>query len=193
MRIVAGTWKGRVIDAPPGRDTRPTTERTRESIASTLLSLFDLSFEGVRVLDAFAGSGAFGIEMLSRGAESCVFIDADRRAIQVIKKNLASLHASTRSYRVICSDARKSVKTLAVKDCRFDLIFLDPPYIMSEVAVSQLVQMLIDEHCVTMGCIVAYERATSAPSLDVARLELVRTKKLGETSIDYFQIGDEHD
>ena len=71
MRIVGGMWKGRSIDAPWGRDTRPTTDRTRESIASSVLSLFDLSLEGLSVLDAFAGSGAFGIEMLSRGAACC--------------------------------------------------------------------------------------------------------------------------
>ena len=112
MRIVGGIWKGRSIDAPSGRDTRPTTDRTRESIASSVLSLFDLSLEGLSVLDAFAGSGAFGIEMLSRGAARCTFVDAGRQAVRTVKGNLASLGAAPASYRIITGDIFAAVAGL---------------------------------------------------------------------------------
>lgn len=191
MRVVGGIWKGRVIDAPPGRETRPTTDRTRESIASSVLSFFDLSLEGVRMLDAFAGSGAFGIEMLSRGAAYCTFIDADRRSIQVVKKNLAGLKVPPTQYRIVCADTYKSADTLAVQGTFFDLVFLDPPYATSAEKVGRLVTSLHDAECARMGTIVVYERSASAPQLDLPFLELVRTKKLGETSIDYYRIGDD--
>ena len=192
MRIVGGIWKGRAIDAPSGRDTRPTTDRTRESIASSVLSFFDLSLEGVRVLDAFAGSGAFGLEMLSRGAEHCTFVDAGRQAVRTVKGNLAKLGAASSSYLVVCSDAFKAVEMLASQGARFDLVFLDPPYTMPASEVSALVESLAASGCVTIDGVVVYERASSAATLDAASLTIARTKKLGETSIDYFTIGAAH-
>ena len=82
MRIVGGIWRGRALAAPEGRDvTRPTTDRTREQMASMVLSAFDLDLSDVRILDAFAGSGAIGLELLSRGAAHCTFVDADRKAV----------------------------------------------------------------------------------------------------------------
>lgn len=192
MRVVGGIWKGRVIDAPSGRDTRPTTDRVRESISSSVLSLFDLSLEGVRVLDAFAGSGAFGIEMLSRGASSCTFVDAGKQAARTVSKNLSSLSASPAAYSVICADAFKAVETFAARGTSFDLVFLDPPYSMPASDVSRLVDALLNAGCITIDGVVVYERSAAADSLACGRLVLSRTKKLGETAIDYYLIGEDH-
>lgn len=189
MRVVGGIWKGRSLDAPNGRDTRPTTDRVRESIASSVLSFFDLSLEGVRVLDAFAGSGAFGIEMLSRGAESCTFVDAGRQAARTVSKNLSSLSARPGSFSVMCADAFKAAESFAGRGDTFDLVFLDPPYAMPAQEVSRLVDALLSTGCIADDGIVVYERAASAPPLDSARLIPERTKKLGETAIDYYRIG----
>ena len=85
MRIVGGKWRGHPLEAPEGRDvTRPTTDRTRESIASMVLSAFGLDLSDVSLLDAFAGSGAIGLELLSRGAASATFVDRDRGAVMLL-------------------------------------------------------------------------------------------------------------
>ena len=95
MRIVGGKWRGRQIEAPDGRDvTRPTTDRTREQIASMILSAAGLDLSGTSVLDAFAGSGAMGLELLSRGAARATFLDRDRRAVARIKRTDSSLGAA---------------------------------------------------------------------------------------------------
>lgn len=192
MRVVGGVWKGRAIDAPGGRGTRPTTDRVRESIASSVLSSFDLSLAGVRVLDAFAGSGALGIEMLSRGAASCTFVDEDRRAARVIGKNLASLGADPASYRIMCCDALKAAGSLAAQGIRFDLVLLDPPYAMPAEDASRLAELLCSSGCVTMEGVVVYERAAQGAPLDCPGLALVRTKDLGETAVDYYRMGAAH-
>lgn len=98
MRIVGGEWRGRLIDSPKGRDvSRPTTDRVREAIASMLESALPEGIEGSHVLDAFAGSGALGLEVLSRGAEHAVFFDLDRSAAALVKRNLAKLSCAPRS------------------------------------------------------------------------------------------------
>ena len=105
MRVVGGTFRGKPLEAPRGRDTRPTTDRIRESIASMILSAQGLDLSECDVLDAFAGSGAMGIELLSRGARSCVFCERDRRAANVVRANCASVGLSRGAYRVICADS----------------------------------------------------------------------------------------
>ncbi len=101
MRIVGGEWRGRLIDSPKGRDvSRPTTDRVREAIASMLESALPEGIEGSRVLDAFAGSGALGLEVLSRGAEHAVFFDLDRSAAALVKRNLAKLSCAPARFQV---------------------------------------------------------------------------------------------
>ena len=92
MRVISGKWRGRALKAPAGEATRPTSDRAREAIFSMLASRIG-TFEGLDVLDLFAGTGALGIEALSRGAGSCCFIDNDATAVRAIKANLAALGA----------------------------------------------------------------------------------------------------
>ncbi len=111
MRIVGGEWRGRPIDSPKGRDvSRPTTDRVREAIASMLESALPEGIEGSRVLDAFAGSGALGLEMLSRGAEHAVYFDLDRSAAALVKRNLAKLSCAPARFQVICGDVIASAR-----------------------------------------------------------------------------------
>lgn len=121
MRIVAGEWRGRTIESPPGAATRPTADRVRETLFSMLVSRLG-SFEDLRVADLFAGSGALGFEALSRGAASATFVESDPKAAATIRTNAERLGASDR-VRVISGSA------LALPRCGpFDLIFADPPY-----------------------------------------------------------------
>jgi 16S rRNA (guanine966-N2)-methyltransferase len=118
MRIVAGTLGGRRLKAPPGRATRPTSDRVREALFSILGDLTD-----VRVLDLYAGSGALGIEALSRGAATAVFVDSDAKSVATIKANLDSLGVDA---AVRKRDALAYLDNAS--DGPFDLVFLDPPY-----------------------------------------------------------------
>ena len=120
MRVIAGQWRGRPLAAPKGDATRPTADRTREALFSMLTSRIG-SFEGLAVADLFAGSGALGIEALSRGAGSCLFVEQDGAALDALKANLARLGAR--------ADVRAtSVMALGPAIAPLDIVMMDPPY-----------------------------------------------------------------
>ena len=121
MRIISGQWRGRPLVAPAGLATRPTADRTRETLFSMLTSRLG-GFEGLRVADLYAGSGALGLEALSRGAAHATFVDHDRVAIAAIDANIASLGCAERC-EVRAMSAARLPTGLA-----FDLVFADPPY-----------------------------------------------------------------
>ena len=121
MRIIAGEWRGRKLVAPAGQQTRPTADRTRETLFSMLASRIG-SFEGLRVADLYAGSGALGLEALSRGAAHATFVEIDRAALKAITANVAALGAADR-----ISTRATSATTLPASD-PFDIVFADPPY-----------------------------------------------------------------
>ena len=121
MRIIAGQWRGRVLIAPKGDATRPTADRTREALFSMLTSRLG-SFEGLRVADLFAGSGALGLEALSRGAAQCTFVESDGAALDALRTNIAKLSASGADVRP------QSVMALGPASTPYDLLLLDPPY-----------------------------------------------------------------
>jgi 16S rRNA (guanine966-N2)-methyltransferase len=121
MRIISGLYRGRPLIAPKGDTTRPTADRTREALFSMLVSRLG-SFEGLRVLDLFAGSGALGLEALSRGAAACTFVEQDGAALDALRTNIAKLGA-------IGADLRAgSVMALGPAPAPYDLLLLDPPY-----------------------------------------------------------------
>jgi 16S rRNA (guanine966-N2)-methyltransferase len=121
MRVVAGAYGGRRLAAPDGNATRPTSDRVREA----LFSVLGTSVQGARVLDLFAGSGALGIEALSRGAASAVFVDRAPRAISAVRANLAALGIDADVRRI---EARAWLRTASARSEAYDLVFLDPPY-----------------------------------------------------------------
>jgi 16S rRNA (guanine966-N2)-methyltransferase len=120
MRIIAGAWRGRPLIAPPGAATRPTGDRTREALFSMLQSRLG-SFEGLEVADLFAGTGALGLEALSRGAARCTFVEKDSAALAALKRNVATLGADGRV------DVRQQDAT-RVAGGPWHLVLLDPPY-----------------------------------------------------------------
>lgn len=120
MRLIAGKWRGRTLVVPKGPETRPTADRTREALFSMLLSRLG-SFDDLRVADLFAGTGALGLEALSRGAAHCLFVEQDRAALDALRANLAKLGAD--------ADVRPgSVMSLGTAAEPFDLVLMDPPY-----------------------------------------------------------------
>lgn len=120
MRVITGTARGMVLRTLEGNDVRPTTDKVKEAV----FSAFQFEIEGRRILDLFAGSGQLGIEALSRGAESAVFVDADKNAVKIVKENLAKTKLDSHA-TVVQTD---SIAFLSMTDRAFDLAFLDPPY-----------------------------------------------------------------
>ena len=136
MRIIAGAWRGRPLDAPRGQATRPTSDRAREGLFSMLQSRIG-SVEGMRVADLFAGTGALGLEALSRGAAHCSFIEKDRAALDILRRNIDRLGAGDRA------DVRaQAVEHAPVPPLPFDLVLADPPYgtALAQTALERLAQ-----------------------------------------------------
>lgn len=123
MRIVSGSFRGRRLAAPRGRDVRPTADRVREALFSILGSV-----EGEVVLDLFAGTGALGLEALSRGAAAATFVEIDRQAHEVVRRNIDATITGDHDTDLIKGDAVRVVRSLALAERRFDLVFFDPPY-----------------------------------------------------------------
>jgi len=123
MRVIAGRFKGRRLAAPPGRGTRPTSDRVREALFSVLGPL-----DGERVLDAFAGSGALGFEALSRGAEQAVFFEKDARAARVLEQNAASLRVPADEWELRRGEALDLLGDASSRGETYSLVLCDPPY-----------------------------------------------------------------
>ena len=158
MRIIAGQAHGRRLKAPRGLRTRPTSARARESIFSRLAVRLD--FEGVRVLDIFAGSGSLGIESLSRGAASVTFVDSSRDAINVMRSNLSTLGLLDRA-RIVTSDVHRALAELGSEGERFDLVFVDAPY-KNDVS-AQVLTALDERGLVAPGGWIVIEQSKRAP------------------------------
>jgi len=122
MRIIAGEWRRRLLRAPSGNVTRPSADRTRETLFAMLTSRLG-DFEGLTVADLFAGSGALGLEALSRGAASCVFVEQDAEALRALRANIAALRAQPQT-----TVEPRSVMQLGPARQPYDLLLLDPPY-----------------------------------------------------------------
>ena len=174
MRIVAGQWRARKLVAPAGETTRPTSDRTRETLFSMLVSRLG-TFEGLSVADLFAGSGALGIEALSRGAASCLFVEHDAAAVRALRANLANLQAQA------SSDVRAgSVMALGPAKAPLDLLLLDPPYGSGagEVALDKLIRL----GWIGPATWISLETAiTEAPQ--VKGLEAVAERKVGKARL----------
>jgi len=135
VRVIAGTYKGRRLQAPPGLDTRPTSDRVREA----LFSILGARVEHARVLDLFAGSGALGIEALSRGAREATFVDSAAPAIRAIGANLEAVGADA---VVVRAEARRFLGGASRSARQYDLLFLDPPYRLAASLGSELSEAL---------------------------------------------------
>jgi len=173
MRIIAGEWRGRPLVSPEGQGTRPTSDRAREGLFSMLASRLR-SFEGLRAADLFAGTGALGLEALSRGARHCTFIDSDREAVATIKRSADSFGARERVD--IRSQGVEHAQPPA-EPC--DLLFLDPPY------EKNLTGMALDRLCdpawVAPGGIISVE--TNGPLAFPAKFELEAERRFGKAHI----------
>lgn len=192
MRIVGGVWRGRAIEAPKGREvSRPTTDRVREAVASVVESALHGGIEGARVLDAFAGTGALGLEMLSRGAAHASFFDIDRRAVALVKRNLASLYCESSRFQVCCGDSVLFARRGRMPGSPYDVVLIDPPYALGTEPAEELLASLDRNGFLSNGAVALFERVQSTPSLIVPGFEYLREKRYGQTCIDVLRYAPE--
>jgi 16S rRNA (guanine966-N2)-methyltransferase len=191
IRVIAGTAGGRRLSVPTGRDTRPTSDRAREGLFATVQARRG-PLTGASVLDLYAGSGAVGLEALSRGAARALLAEADPRAVRVIRANIAALGlagASVVSGRVERMLARGPCGQAAAAGGageRFDLAFADPPYAMADEAVSAMLTALIEAGWLVPGALVVVERSTrSGPVHWPQGYTGDRSRRYGEATLWY--------
>lgn len=193
MRIIAGEHRGRVLKAPKGDGTRPTTDRVRESLMSMLASARG-GFEGAVVLDAFAGSGALALEALSRGAGRACLVERDGAAAKVVEANARLLGYGPDRARVRRADVLKSGAPRMGEP--YDLVFLDPPYATAPADVLALVARLDAAGQLAPDVIVSYEHGSDASALidDLATaggLSVATRRAWGDTVIDLLRRSDQ--
>lgn len=179
MRIVAGEHRGAQLFAPRGMETRPTQAKVRESLFSMIQSYVP----DASVLDLFAGSGALALEALSRGAQSAVLVDLDREAAACIRKNIEKLRYTQEASFYSC-DWRQAVSQLQAKHARFDLVFLDPPYRMTDLP--SICHQLADGGLLAENALLVLEHRVGVPVELDERFELYKDRTYGDTEIHYF-------
>jgi len=183
MRIVAGEFKGRRITAPPGEGTRPTTDRIREALFSSLTSLLGPGLGRGTALDAFAGSGALGLEALSRGLASVTFVDRERAPLAALNANIAALGVQGRTF-VVQGDSLALSQRGALRGGPFALLLLDPPYRLDAGEVSRLAAQLIAHDLLEDGAILVYEHGSGMPVDWPVGVSSIATKRYGSTEMD---------
>jgi len=186
MRIIAGKFRGRKLKSPPSAQTRPTSDRLRE----TLFNVIAPRIEGARFLDLCAGTGAVGIEALSRGAEHVTFVDQSRKLCGLVEANLDALRIDDNEFETVTADASDYLRRHAKKEREsFDLIFFDPPYAADYEAVLSFIaergnQLLSNEGIV----IVEHHKKKDLPD-EVGSLQGYRTLKQGDSALSFYRIG----
>ena len=181
MRIIGGEYKSRAIAMPRGVEMRPTQDKVREALFNIL---GDIS--GKKVLELFAGSGAFGIEAISRGAVSVTFVDNNFRCIQAIKSNLGSLGVPDSRYNVIRADALKFPAKLAQANEKYDIIFLDPPY-YRDMAKKCLINIDSYDIVSPVGLVIVEHFKKDALGAELERLVFVDERRYGDTVITIYR------
>lgn len=181
-RIVAGTLGGRRIAAPPGDRTRPTSDRVREALFSALDALVDL--DGARFADLYAGSGAVGLEALSRGAEHVLLVESDPRAARVVRENITSLGADAGAR--LATGRVAQVLDAGPEDGPYDVVFADPPYAVPDEEIAATLAALVDGGWLAPDAVVVIERSTrTGPVVWVEGVTGERSRRYGETTLWY--------
>jgi 16S rRNA (guanine966-N2)-methyltransferase len=181
MRVTGGRLGGRRLVAPPS-GVRPTADRVREALFARLRDL-----DGVCVLDLYAGTGALGIEALSRGAERAVFVERSNASLAALRRNLLALELDACT-RVVRGDVRSALRRLAGERERFDLVLADPPYDDREIATP--LSLLVSGGLLAPGATVVVERSRRHPLPSVAGLVSLGSRRYGDTELEWLGAGE---
>lgn len=182
MRVAGGTCKGKTLSSFKGQDIRPTSDKVREAV----FNILSTDFARMTVLDVFAGTGAMGIEALSRGAKEAIFIDNSAASVEVIKKNLGICGLSATSAKILKKDALGALRMLSGCNARFDVIFIDPPYASS--IIEDVLKAIADGGLLSAdGVIVAETSKRAKIGVAPSGLECVDERKYGDTLVYFFR------
>jgi 16S rRNA (guanine(966)-N(2))-methyltransferase RsmD len=180
MRVLAGDLKGQRLTTARGSGTRPTSDRVRIACLDTLMPFLG----GGPFLDLYAGGGAVGIEALSRGAPSAVFVERDALALRALRDNVARLGLAERA-RILRGDVARAVPGFARRGERFAVVFLDPPYEASEFG--RALAAVSEASVLAAGAVVAVQHATKAPPPVLGALEMWKSRRFGETTLTFLR------
>lgn len=186
MRVIAGAWRGMKLKAPEGQTTRPTSDRVKESLYNIISN--KIGIEGITVLDICAGTGSLGIEALSRGADSCCFIEQDRKVVEILKNNLSAVRLENRA-ELLVLEALKGLQMLAGRKRSFDLVFFDPPY--DSALYDSVPAFLSSAGLLAAGSLFVAEcsRRTTLPESFGPLLKTDR-RVYGDTALEFFSLGE---
>ena len=184
MRVIAGKYRSRKLQSLPGMDLRPTTDRLRETLFDVLTAGNPAALEGTVWVDLYAGTGAVGIEALSRGAGMVYFVESSRRAVELIRRNLQSLDIAA-GFQVLQQDAVRVGR--ALPEVQVDFIFLDPPYRL-ESAYRQTLEALSESHLLKPELtVIAEHQKKFDPGAQIASFVRSRLLKQGDAALSFYR------
>lgn len=185
MRVIAGQYRGRNLKSPPSMEVRPTSDRLRE----TLFNILQTRIEGVRFLDLCAGTGAVGIEALSRGASHATFVDKSRKSCGLVEANLRLCGVEADEYEVVASDAAEFVRRAArgERNETWDVVYYDPPYSSDYLPVLEAFGADEGRLLTPEGIVIAEHHTRTPPPETVGSLRRWRTTKQGDNSLSFYE------
>lgn len=192
MRIIAGSAKGRKLLSPEGVSARPTSDRAREALFSSLESEFN-NMEGIRFLDLFAGSGAVTAEAISRGASSCTLVDSDRSSMEIARANVEIARSSLQSpmsieVNFVEDDAESFAKR---KSNPFDVVFIDPPYVFPDLDLVRMLEDLLRNGFLASSTLIVIERANRSSDFPWPdSMRAVKARRYGNAAIFYGEVAE---
>ena len=184
-RVITGKYRGTILQAPKGDNTRPTTDKVKEA----LFSIIQTRVPDADVLDIFSGTGQIGIEFISRGANSATMVEKAGSAIGIIKSNLAKIHAEDdEAFRIMKAGYIQALNTLADEGKKFDVIFMDPPYKMAHEAAVESSKIIAQRGLLKEDGIMIVEHSSDLPFVtDVINLKFTRSCSYGLSMLTFFQ------
>jgi 16S rRNA (guanine966-N2)-methyltransferase len=180
LRVIGGNLKGKKLFSAKGQNLRPTSDRVREAIFDILQN----QFQGRNILDLFAGTGALGIEALSRGAKRAVFVEGGARSLGVLRRNIEECRLKEQA-EVVGREARVAIKILEARGESFELIFLDPPY--SKGLARRVLEVLSRSSIVTAGTLVVAEHSLSEELDSMPIWQRIDRRRYGRTLVSFFR------
>jgi len=192
MRVIAGKYRGRTLRSLRGTDIRPTSDRLRETLFNVLVAGNPEALTGTTWLDLFAGTGAVGIEALSRGAKEVYFVEASPAAVKLIEHNLQSM-AITDMYKILQDDLPGVLWRLKRQHVAADVVFLDPPYRMQQVYKESLMALADSSVVWAMSLVVVEHEKKFDPGAEFASLRRVRKLVQGNSALSFYRIGGQPD